>query len=199
MLGARSEDRLAELVEELRDGGADATHHRCDIGSAADTSALVADTVARYGRLDGASNNAGITGGGHGRLADLPEDHFDELSRVNFKGIWLAMRAEIPVLLSNPHAGVIVNTSAQPEEAEKSRKFQLSHKFGLVGSWSCPYGFLRTVASRRGPRPSAPWASECAPRGSALVVLVTSNAMTSTSSALLADCIGFCELARHVA
>jgi NAD(P)-dependent dehydrogenase (short-subunit alcohol dehydrogenase family) len=102
MLGARSEDRLAELVEELRARGADAAYRRCDIGSSADTSALVADTVARYGRLDGAFNNAGVTGGGHGRLADIPEERFDELSRVNFKGIWLAMRAEIPHCRATP-------------------------------------------------------------------------------------------------
>jgi NAD(P)-dependent dehydrogenase (short-subunit alcohol dehydrogenase family) len=65
----------------------------------------------RYGRLDGAFNNAGISAG-TGRLAELSEERFDELSRVNFKGIWLAMRAEIPALLRNPQAGAIVNTSS---------------------------------------------------------------------------------------
>ena len=84
----------------------------CDIGPAADTAALVDNTPARYGRLDGAFNNAGISGGGGGRLADLSEERFDELSRVNFKGIWLAMRAEIPAPLRDPHAGAIVNTSS---------------------------------------------------------------------------------------
>lgn len=58
-----------------------------------------------------ARSNAGISGG-VGRLADLSEELFDELSRVNFKGIWLAMRAEIPALLRNPQAGAIVNTSS---------------------------------------------------------------------------------------
>jgi NAD(P)-dependent dehydrogenase (short-subunit alcohol dehydrogenase family) len=94
MLGARSQDRLAEVAEELRGDGAEVAHHRCDIGSAADTTALVNATVTRFGRLDGAFNNAGISG--NGRLADLSEVAFDELLRVNFKGIWLAMRAEIP-------------------------------------------------------------------------------------------------------
>ena len=112
MLGARSDDRLAELAETLRSDGAEVEHCRCDIGSAADTAALVDKTLARYGRLDGAFNNAGISGGSTGRLADLSEERFDELSRVNFKGIWLAMRAEIPALLRNPQAGAIVNTSS---------------------------------------------------------------------------------------
>ena len=111
MLGARSDDRLAELAEKLRRDGAEVEHCRCDIGSAADTAALVDKTLARYGRLDGAFNNAGISGG-IGRLADLSEERFDELARVNFKGIWLAMRAEIPALLRNPQAGAIVNTSS---------------------------------------------------------------------------------------
>ena len=83
----------------------------CDIGAAGDTAALVDKALARYGRLDAAFNNGG-TSGGVGRLADLSEERFDELSRVNFKGIWLAMRAEIPALLRNPQAGAIVNTSS---------------------------------------------------------------------------------------
>jgi NAD(P)-dependent dehydrogenase (short-subunit alcohol dehydrogenase family) len=111
MLGARSNDRLADLAEKLRSDGADIEHCHCDIGSAADTAALVDKTLTRYGRLDGAFNNAGISAG-TGRLAELSEERFDELSRVNFKGIWLAMRAEIPALLRNPQAGAIVNTSS---------------------------------------------------------------------------------------
>ena len=41
MLGARSDDRLAELAEKLRRDGAVVEHCRCDIGSVADTAALV--------------------------------------------------------------------------------------------------------------------------------------------------------------
>lgn len=98
MLGARSDDRLAEVAEKLRRNGVEVERCRCDIGSATDTAVLVDKTLARYGRLDSAFNNAGISGG-TGRLADLSEERFDELSRVNFKGIWLATRAEIPALL----------------------------------------------------------------------------------------------------
>jgi NAD(P)-dependent dehydrogenase (short-subunit alcohol dehydrogenase family) len=112
MLGAREQPRLAELTESLRASGTEVEYARCDIGSAGDTCAIVAASVERFGRLDGAFNNAGISGGGHGRLADLPEEHFDELCRINFKGVWLAMRAEIPAMLRNPHAGAIVNTSS---------------------------------------------------------------------------------------
>ena len=101
---------MVELAAELRCDGAEVEHCRCDIDSAADSVALVDNTPARYGRLDGAFNNAGISGG-IGRLADLSEERFDERSRVNFKSIWLAMRAEIAALLRNPHAGANVNTS----------------------------------------------------------------------------------------
>jgi NAD(P)-dependent dehydrogenase (short-subunit alcohol dehydrogenase family) len=82
-LGARWDGRLADLVEKLRSDGAEVEHCRCDIDSAADTTALVDKTLARYERLDGAFNNAGTSGGGGGRLADLSEERFDELSRVN--------------------------------------------------------------------------------------------------------------------
>ena len=110
MLGARSDARLVELAKKLRRDGAEVEHCVCDIGAAADSVALVDNTLARYGRLDGAFNNGGISGG-VGRLADLSEERFDEPSRVNFKACgWRC--APDPALLRNPQAGAIVNTSS---------------------------------------------------------------------------------------
>jgi NAD(P)-dependent dehydrogenase (short-subunit alcohol dehydrogenase family) len=111
VLGARSQDRLAELCGELRAGGADATHLAGDVSSACDVQRLVDAALQRHGRLDGAFNNAGISQGG-GALADVAEETFDRLVAVNLKGVWLAMRAEIRAMLAAGTAGAIVNTSS---------------------------------------------------------------------------------------
>jgi A-factor type gamma-butyrolactone 1'-reductase (1S-forming) len=57
----------------------------CDVSSATDIQRLVAAAVERYGRLDGAFNNAGISQGG-AAMADVREETFDRLLAVNLKG-----------------------------------------------------------------------------------------------------------------
>ena len=63
-----------------------------------------------YGRLDAAFNNAGE---GHrpAPLADIPVADFDLAIRVNARGIFLAMRAEIPAMLVSG-GGAIVNMAS---------------------------------------------------------------------------------------
>ena len=79
VLGARSEQRLAELTDELTAGGTEATYAAGDISQAKDAQQLIDTAARRYGRLDGAFNNAGISQGG-GALADIDEDTFDWVS-----------------------------------------------------------------------------------------------------------------------
>lgn len=112
VLGARSEPRLAALCDELNADGGSASYLRCDVGVAEDNVALVDHAVARHGRLDAAFNNAGVPGSGHGRLAELNEHDFDTMLRVNVKGVWLAMRAQIAAFLAAGRGGAIVNTSS---------------------------------------------------------------------------------------
>jgi NAD(P)-dependent dehydrogenase (short-subunit alcohol dehydrogenase family) len=86
-----------------------------DVTRAADVRAMVADTVAAYGRLDCAFNNAGIApyqvdAEGH-LTAEWAEDSFDRMIAVNLKGVWLCMKEEIPQMLSQG-GGAIVNAGS---------------------------------------------------------------------------------------
>jgi NAD(P)-dependent dehydrogenase (short-subunit alcohol dehydrogenase family) len=111
VLGARSEDRLAELCDHLAAEGAEACYVVSDVSRADDVQRLVDSAVDRYGRLDGAFNNAGVSQGG-AAMADISEETFDRLLAVNLKGVWLAMRAEIHAFLAAGTSGAIVNTSS---------------------------------------------------------------------------------------
>jgi NAD(P)-dependent dehydrogenase (short-subunit alcohol dehydrogenase family) len=86
-----------------------------DVTRAADVRAMVGDTVAAYGRLDCAFNNAGIApyqvdAEGH-LTAEWAEDSFDRMIAVNLKSVWLCMKEEIPQMLSQG-GGAIVNTGS---------------------------------------------------------------------------------------
>ena len=100
-----------DAARELRDAGRDAVFLRADVSQAADVTRLITETVARYGRLDCAHNNAGILGG-VARLADVSEDDYDRLMSVNLKGVWLCLRAEILQMQRQGGGGAIVNTAS---------------------------------------------------------------------------------------
>jgi NAD(P)-dependent dehydrogenase (short-subunit alcohol dehydrogenase family) len=109
MLVARSEAPLARLAGELADAGHEVAYQTGDVAVADDVTAFVDAAVERFGRLDGAFNNAGISGAG--RLDRVSEEDFDRIMQVNVKGTWLAMREETRVM-EDQGAGAIVNVSS---------------------------------------------------------------------------------------
>src|SRR5690606_17739128 len=109
MLAARGEERLTEQVDALRADGFEAAAVRCDVTSAEDVQAMVDATLHRFGRLDGALNNAAMTQAGF--LEDLTEDEFDTIVSVNLKGVWLCLRAEM-AHMRRAGGGAIVNVTS---------------------------------------------------------------------------------------
>ncbi|AGP61214.1 SDR family NAD(P)-dependent oxidoreductase [Streptomyces rapamycinicus] len=109
MLVARTEEPLAVLTEELASAGHDVAYTTGDVSDVASVTRFVDATVARFGRLDGAFNNAAMTQGG--RLDAVPEADFDRIMAVNVKGTWLCVREEVRVM--EPRGfGSIVNVSS---------------------------------------------------------------------------------------
>lgn len=106
----RNTDGGDDTVRMILEQGGDATLILADVSRAADVDAMVAQTVATYGRLDFAFNNAGIEGVSR-LLADGVESEWDKVIDVNLKGTWLCMRAELRQMLAQG-SGVIVNCSS---------------------------------------------------------------------------------------
>ncbi|MBA1272788.1 SDR family oxidoreductase [Stutzerimonas azotifigens] len=97
-------------VEAIRGAGGQATFVRCDVTREADVKTMIEQTLASYGRLDYAFNNAGIEIE-KGRLAEGSEAEFDAIMGVNVKGVWLCMKHQLPVMLAQG-GGAIVNTAS---------------------------------------------------------------------------------------
>lgn len=112
ILTARRLPSLELVADEIRDEGGDVLAVRADTTAADELRQAIEAGVARWGRLDGALNNAGRSQGG-GRLAEVSDETFDEVVKVNFKGVWLAMREEIRAMTTVGAAGgSIVNVSS---------------------------------------------------------------------------------------
>jgi NAD(P)-dependent dehydrogenase (short-subunit alcohol dehydrogenase family) len=112
LVGRRAE-RGEQVMQELRAEGAEVRFVKADVSVASDVERLIGETVAGYGRLDAAFNNAATTDGAFALTADFSEDQFDRALTMNLKSVWLCMRAEIRQMLSQvPAGGAIVNTSS---------------------------------------------------------------------------------------
>lgn len=101
---------LDEVARRL--GGPEpALVHPADVASAADVEDYVAATVERFGRLDVLFNNAGIEGEVT-PIVDADEAMFDNVLRVNVKGVWLNLRFALRAMKEAGNGGSIVNTSS---------------------------------------------------------------------------------------
>ncbi|MEU5907250.1 SDR family NAD(P)-dependent oxidoreductase [Micromonospora sp. NPDC047527] len=109
MLVARTEEPLAVIAAELTSAGHDVAYATGDVSDARDVARFVDATVERFGRLDGAFNNAAMTQSG--RLDEVSESDFDRILAVNVKGTWLCIREEVRVM-RRQGAGSIVNVSS---------------------------------------------------------------------------------------
>lgn len=110
VIAARRTDEGLATVAAITGEGGTATFVACDVTRGTDVERVVATTIEAYGRLDIAFNNAGIVGD-RTPLAEVPEAEFDRVVDVNLKGVWLAMRSEIPAMIASG-GGSIVNCSS---------------------------------------------------------------------------------------
>jgi NAD(P)-dependent dehydrogenase (short-subunit alcohol dehydrogenase family) len=80
------------------------------VADEAQAQALVAQTIATFGRLDLAYNNAGVLG----PMCDMTEETaegFDQVNAVNLRGVWTCMKHEL-IQMRRQGAGAIVNCSS---------------------------------------------------------------------------------------
>jgi NAD(P)-dependent dehydrogenase (short-subunit alcohol dehydrogenase family) len=99
-----------ETVAMIREAGGEAIAIGADVAEAASVKAMVDETLARFGALHCASNNA-AAGGGFNYIPDVEEKNWDLCHSVTLKGVWLCMKYEIPAMLASG-GGAIVNIAS---------------------------------------------------------------------------------------
>lgn len=90
--------------------GSNAIFIKADASSAKDNERLVEETVAKFGKLDIAINNAGIVGA-FAVTGEYGVEDWDKVIDVNLNGVFYGMRYQLPAMLKNG-AGSIVNISS---------------------------------------------------------------------------------------
>jgi len=111
IIAARRENLGNEVVNEIKDKSGKAIFIKTDIRNPAEIDSLFQAILARYGRLDCAFNNAGLSSLGMPPAAKIAEQEWDDILNTNLRGTWLCMKQEISQMLKQG-GGVIVNTAS---------------------------------------------------------------------------------------
>jgi NAD(P)-dependent dehydrogenase (short-subunit alcohol dehydrogenase family) len=110
VVAGRRDEAGEALVKELRSLGSEAEFIKADVRKEDDVRALVDKTVARFGRLDIAVNNAG-TQGQVGPITDQSAESYAETFDTNVLGVILSIKHEVRVM-QGQGSGSIVNISS---------------------------------------------------------------------------------------
>jgi NAD(P)-dependent dehydrogenase (short-subunit alcohol dehydrogenase family) len=110
VVSGRRDDAGQALVSELRAAGAEAEFIRADVRRENDVQNLVDKTVARFGRLDVAVNNAG-TEGTPGPVTEQTVESYAATFDTNVLGVLMSLKHELRAMQAQG-AGSIVNLSS---------------------------------------------------------------------------------------
>jgi NAD(P)-dependent dehydrogenase (short-subunit alcohol dehydrogenase family) len=105
-----NEEAARSAAEELAAQGHKALAIHCDVADDAQVEAMVEQTVATFGRLDVAYNNAGVQNVLAEAAAQTRED-FDRVTAINLRGVWSCMKYELRQMREQG-SGAIVNCSS---------------------------------------------------------------------------------------
>src|SRR5258706_1400883 len=105
-----NEKTVRSAAEELAAQGHKTLAIHCDVADDAQVEAMVEQTVAIFGRLDAAYNNAGVQNI-VAETADASREDFDRVMAVNLRGVWSCMKFELRHMRKQG-SGAIVNCSS---------------------------------------------------------------------------------------
>ncbi len=130
----RREEQGQAVLGQIAAAGGEGLFIKTDVTVRSDVEAMVARTVERFGRLDGAVNNAGIAPPPLTLTADITDEDWFATINTNLNAVFMSMKFEIPAMLAGG-GGVIVNISSMYGliGSDIGHAAYSASKFGVVG------------------------------------------------------------------
>ncbi len=132
VVAGRRDEAGKELVKELRSLGAEAEFIKADVRKEDDVRAMVDKTVARFGRLDVAVNNA-ATEGQVGPITDQTAESFAATFETNVLGVVLSMKHEVRVMQAQGRGSIINLSSTYGHEGAAGASISVGAKHAVEG------------------------------------------------------------------
>lgn len=136
---ARTETARAAVAQT----GGETLAVRVDVTDRESVDVMVADTLARFGRIDCLVNNAGITK--DARLVKMTEQQFDSVMSVNLKGVFHCTQAVVPTMLEQERGVILIASSVVGLYGNFGQTNYAATKAGVIG-------FARTWGRELGPK-----------------------------------------------
>jgi NAD(P)-dependent dehydrogenase (short-subunit alcohol dehydrogenase family) len=126
------EDVVKAEAQKLIAAGHKAIAVRCDVSDDAQVEAMVDRTVAEFGRLDAAFNNAGVMA----RIAptaDSTREDWDRVIGINLRGVWSCMKHELRQMERQGGGAIVNNASVGALTGNPGIGPYIASKHGVVG------------------------------------------------------------------
>ena len=131
-LADKNGDGARTAAKQLADAGHKAIGIRCDVADLGDAEAMVKQTIAAFGRLDAAFNNAGVQSP-VAETADADPADYDFVMNVNLRGIWNCMKYELLYMREQGSGAIVNNSSLGGLVGIAERGIYHASKHGVVG------------------------------------------------------------------
>ena len=132
VVSGRRDDAGQELVKELRSFGSEAEFINADVRKESDVEALVDKTVARFGRLDVAVNNAATEGAG-GPITEQTAASYAATFETNVLGVVLSMKHEVRAMRTQGSGSIINISSTYGHEGAAGAAIYVGAKHAVEG------------------------------------------------------------------
>jgi NAD(P)-dependent dehydrogenase (short-subunit alcohol dehydrogenase family) len=132
VVAGRRDDAGKKLVDELRSFGSEAEFINADVRKEDDVRAMVDKTVARFGQLDVAVNNA-ATEGQVGPITDQTAESFSATFDTNVLGVVLSMKHELRAMQAQRSGSIINISSTYGHEGAAGASIYVGAKHAVEG------------------------------------------------------------------
>ena len=126
------EDAVRAAAQKLAAAGHRALAVRCDVSDDAEVATMVDRTIAEFGRLDAAFNNAGVMAR-KAPTADSSRDEWDRVIGINLRGVWNCMRYELRQMERQGSGAIVNNASVGALTGNPGIGPYIASKHGVVG------------------------------------------------------------------
>src|SRR5438128_7061054 len=127
-----NEAAVRSAANDLAAAGHKAIGIRCDVADEAEVAAMVEQTVASFGRLDAAFNNAGVQAP-PSDMADEAAEEFDRVNAINLRGVWACMKHELRHMRAQGSGAIVNCSSLGGLVGLPSRAAYHASKHGVIG------------------------------------------------------------------
>jgi NAD(P)-dependent dehydrogenase (short-subunit alcohol dehydrogenase family) len=132
VVSGRREKEGREVIAEIKALGGKAIFVKTDVSKESDVKAMIEQTLATFGRLDCAFNNAGIVQAPT-PLPDQTEETYDQIMDINVKGVWLSLKHEIPAMLKTGGGAIVNNSSVGGLVGFATAPVYVASKHAIIG------------------------------------------------------------------